>query len=49
MVEIADNGPGISEKVHSRVFYQGFTTKGVGKGTELGMAISQQIISYPVE
>nr|WP_202222579.1 ATP-binding sensor histidine kinase [Okeania sp. KiyG1] len=44
VVEIADNGPGMSEQVRSRIFEQGFTTKGVGKGTGLGMAISQQII-----
>ncbi|MGK7921880.1 MAG: AAA family ATPase, partial [Trichodesmium sp.] len=44
VVEIADNGLGMSEEVRSRIFEQGFTTKGVGKGTGLGMAISQQII-----
>ncbi|NES64151.1 MAG: GAF domain-containing protein, partial [Okeania sp. SIO2D1] len=44
IVEIADNGPGMSEQVRSKIFDQGFTTKGVGKGTGLGMAISQQII-----
>ncbi|MDY7002804.1 MAG: AAA family ATPase [Cyanobacteriota bacterium] len=44
VVEIGDNGPGMREQVRSRIFEQGFTTKGVGKGTGLGMAISQQII-----
>ncbi|NEN88754.1 MAG: AAA family ATPase, partial [Okeania sp. SIO3H1] len=44
VVEIADNGPGMSEKVRSKIFEQGFTTKGVGKGTGLGMAIAWQII-----
>ena len=44
IVEIADNGPGMREQVRSKIFDQGFTTKGVGKGTGLGMAISQQII-----
>ncbi|NES64122.1 MAG: AAA family ATPase [Okeania sp. SIO2D1] len=44
VVEIADNGPGMSEQVRSKIFDQGFTTKGVGKGTGLGMAISRQII-----
>ncbi|NES64150.1 MAG: AAA family ATPase [Okeania sp. SIO2D1] len=44
VVEIADNGPGMSEQVRSRIFEQGFTTKGVGKGTGLGMAIAYQIV-----
>ncbi|NEO55549.1 MAG: AAA family ATPase [Okeania sp. SIO3B5] len=44
VVEIRDNGPGMSEKVRSRIFEQGFTTKGVGKGTGLGMAIAYQIV-----
>ncbi|GGA39266.1 GAF domain-containing protein [Okeania sp. KiyG1] len=35
VVEIADNGSGMSEKVRSQIFEQGFTTKGVGKGTGL--------------
>ncbi|WP_287525640.1 ATP-binding protein [Okeania sp. SIO2C2] len=41
---MADNRQGISEKVHSKIFKQGFTTKGVGKGTRLGLAIAWQII-----
>ncbi|NEQ72390.1 MAG: sensor histidine kinase [Okeania sp. SIO2C9] len=44
VVEIADNGQGMSEKVHSKIFKQGLTTKGVGKGTGLGLAITWQII-----
>ncbi|MGK7928516.1 MAG: AAA family ATPase [Spirulina sp.] len=44
IIRIADNGTGMSEEVKARLFEQGFTTKGVGKGTGLGMAISQQII-----
>ncbi|MGD1807790.1 trifunctional serine/threonine-protein kinase/ATP-binding protein/sensor histidine kinase [Dapis sp. BLCC M126] len=43
-VGITDNGKGMSPEVSSRIFEQGFTTKVVGKGTGLGMAISQQII-----
>ena len=34
----------MSEELKARIFEQGFTTKGVGKGTGLGMAISQQIV-----
>ncbi|MBE9069099.1 PAS domain S-box protein [Leptolyngbya cf. ectocarpi LEGE 11479] len=44
MVEIIDNGPGISKEVISRVFDPFFTTKPVGKGTGLGLSISHQII-----
>ncbi|GGA26182.1 serine/threonine protein kinase [Okeania sp. KiyG1] len=44
IVRIADNGMGMPEEVKSRLFEQGFTTKGVGKGTGLGMAIAKSII-----
>ncbi|MBP0012965.1 MAG: AAA family ATPase [Roseofilum sp. SBFL] len=41
---IADNGMGMLEEVKRRIFEQGFTTKAVGKGTGLGMAIARQIV-----
>ncbi|MEM9539172.1 MAG: ATP-binding sensor histidine kinase [Cyanobacteria bacterium P01_E01_bin.42] len=44
IVKIADNGSGMPEEVKTRMFEQGFTTKGVGKGTGLGMAIAKQIV-----
>ena len=44
VVKISDNGTGMSEEVKARIFEQGFTTKPVGKGTGLGMAISRQIV-----
>ena len=39
IISIGDNGMGMPEPVKARIFEQGFTTKGVGKGTGLGMAI----------
>ncbi|MGD1703192.1 hybrid sensor histidine kinase/response regulator [Dapis sp. BLCC M229] len=44
IVQISDNGTGMPEEVKARLFEQGFTTKGVGKGTGLGMAIANQIV-----
>ncbi|MGD1806812.1 sensor histidine kinase, partial [Dapis sp. BLCC M126] len=45
IVQIADNGTGMPEEVKARIFHQGYTTKGVGKGTGLGMAIAHQIVT----
>jgi PAS domain S-box-containing protein len=44
MIQIIDNGPGMSEEVQHRLFDLFFTTKPVGRGTGLGMAISYQIV-----
>ncbi|MDY6937968.1 MAG: response regulator [Cyanobacteriota bacterium] len=44
IVEIEDNGVGMCEEVRQRIFEPGFTTKRVGKGTGLGMAIARQIV-----
>lgn len=41
-VKIKDNGCGIKEP--EKIFFAGYTTKGVGVGTGLGLAISQKII-----
>ena len=41
---IADNGIGIPEEVHKKVFEPFFTTQDVGKGTGLGLFITHQII-----
>jgi signal transduction histidine kinase len=43
-IRIADNGPGMSEEIQSKLFDPFFTTKSVGKGTGLGLSISYQII-----
>ncbi|MEB3341746.1 hybrid sensor histidine kinase/response regulator [Okeania sp.] len=44
IIHIADNGIGMSQEVKEKVFEQGFTTKVVGKGTGLGMAIARNIV-----
>ena len=43
-VEIGDSGGGIPEENLRRIFDPGFTTKGVGVGTGLGLAISYRIV-----
>ncbi len=45
LIEIRDNGCGMKPETATRIFEQGFTTKEVGKGTGLGMAIAYQIIT----
>ena len=44
VVEIVDNGPGISPEVQTRMFEPFFTTKSVGTGTGLGLVISNRIV-----
>ena len=44
MLEIGDNGPGMSADVVSRIFDPFFTTKAVGKGTGLGLSITRQLV-----
>ena len=44
-IAIADNGSGIPESIQKQIFNPFFTTKPVGKGTGIGMAISYQIIT----
>ncbi|MGB8014074.1 MAG: ATP-binding protein [Terriglobales bacterium] len=44
VVEITDNGPGISPEVEPHIFEPFFTTKGVGEGTGLGLDTVQRIV-----
>ena len=44
VVEIGDNGPGISAEVQPHIFEPFFTTKRVGEGTGLGLDTVQRIV-----
>jgi signal transduction histidine kinase len=44
-IKVADNGPGMSEDIKRRIFEPFYTTKEVGVGTGLGLAVSYTIIT----
>jgi signal transduction histidine kinase len=43
-VEVIDNGMGISEEIRQKIFEPFYTTKPVGKGTGMGLAICYSIV-----
>lgn len=44
IIQIKDNGHGITESNKKKIFQAGFTTKKIGEGTGLGLAICKKII-----
>ncbi|MBF0550307.1 MAG: PAS domain-containing protein [Deltaproteobacteria bacterium] len=45
IIEVQDNGPGMSEEIRAKVFDPFFTTKPVDKGTGLGLAMCYFILT----
>lgn len=45
IISIADNGIGIPLEIQSRIFEPFFSTRGIGKGTGLGLTMAYEIIS----
>jgi signal transduction histidine kinase len=43
-IEIEDNGPGLAESVRERLFEPFVTTKEIGKGTGLGLAVCRGLV-----
>ncbi|MFP5271968.1 GAF domain-containing protein [Coleofasciculus sp.] len=44
VIQIADNGPGMTDEVKARLFDPFFSTKAVGQGVGLGLTICYQIV-----
>jgi len=45
IVDVQDTGTGIPEAIRDRVFDPFFTTRDVGEGTGLGLAVSHSIVA----
>lgn len=44
VVKVKDNGPGVPEHLHGRIFEPLFTTKEVGVGTGIGLALCHRVV-----
>lgn len=44
MIEVADDGPGVAEEVRARIFEPYTTTRTIGEGMGLGLAIAKKIL-----
>jgi signal transduction histidine kinase len=44
VVDVADQGPGLDAELRAQVFEAFYTTKGPGKGTGLGLALSRELL-----
>jgi len=44
ILEVEDNGPGVAPEVRARLFEPFVTTKEVGKGTGLGLAVCRGLV-----
>lgn len=45
IVEVIDTGTGIPEEIRDRIFEPFFSTREVGEGTGLGLAVSYSIVT----
>jgi signal transduction histidine kinase len=45
VIEVSDNGTGMTEQVKEKIFQPFFTTKPTGEGTGLGLSLSFDIIT----